>query len=301
MEFWGVEVKAGKPLEVVPGDGKVIHISQAALGDGKKEKGNDLIPLRMTINGEKFVVGSLSGEKFPQIAFDLVFEKEFELSHDWKNGSVYFCGYSADNLPEDEDKDDFDSEDSEDDAHLAIAETGRIEPKVAEAKPNASKSKTAKPETSAKPKVTVVEPKKDDDSDESDDEDLMDASDDSVDSEDEDDSDSEDDSEDDEKTPTPKKAEPGKKRPTDSASETPVTAKKAKLDTPQKTDGKKGVVHTATPHPSKKGGKSPANSNKSKEQTPKSDGKAVSCKTCNKAFNSDGALQSHTKAKHAGK
>ncbi|GFZ20353.1 histone deacetylase 2B [Actinidia rufa] len=287
MEFWGVEVKAGKPLKVVPGDGKVIHISQAALGDGKKEKGNDLIPLRMTINGEKFVVGSLSGEKFPQIAFDLVFEKEFELSHDWKNGN---------------------SEDSEDDAHLAIAETGRIEPKVAEAKPNASKSKTAKPakpETSAKPKVTLVEPKKDDDSDEddeSDDEDLMDASDDSVDSEDDDDAEDEYDSEDeDEKTPTPKKAEPGKKRPTDSASETPVTAKKAKLDTPQKTDGKKGGVHTATPHPSKKGGKSPANSNKSKEQTPKSDGKVVSCKTCNKAFNSDGALQSHTKAKHAGK
>ena len=76
-----------------------VAFFQAALGDGRKEKGNDLIPLRMTINGEKFVVGSLSGEKFPQIAFDLVFEKEFELSHDWKNGSVYFCGYSADNLP----------------------------------------------------------------------------------------------------------------------------------------------------------------------------------------------------------
>ena len=50
--------------------------------------------------------------------------------------------------------------------------SGRLEPKVEEAKPNASKSKTAKPETSAKPKVPVVEPKKDDDSedDESDDE-----------------------------------------------------------------------------------------------------------------------------------
>ena len=51
----------------------------------------------MNINGEKFVVGSLSGENFPQVTFDLVFEKEFELSHDWKSGSVYFCGYTADN------------------------------------------------------------------------------------------------------------------------------------------------------------------------------------------------------------
>ncbi|CAL5347272.1 unnamed protein product [Camellia sinensis] len=93
----GVEVKAGQPLKVTPQLGKVIHISQGALGKGKKEKGNDLIPLRVKINGEKFVVGSLSAENFPQVTFDLVFEKDFELSHDWKNGSVYFCGYSADN------------------------------------------------------------------------------------------------------------------------------------------------------------------------------------------------------------
>ncbi|KAL7226972.1 hypothetical protein ACSBR1_021941 [Camellia fascicularis] len=93
----GVEVKAGQPLKVIPQLGKVIHISQGALGEGKKEKGNDLIPLRVKINGEKFVVGSLSAENFPQVTFDLVFEKDFELSHDWKNGSVYFCGYSADN------------------------------------------------------------------------------------------------------------------------------------------------------------------------------------------------------------
>lgn len=63
------------------------------MGEGKKGKGNDHIPLHVKIDGKKLVVGSLSGENFPQITFDLVFEKEFELSHDWKNGSVYFCGY----------------------------------------------------------------------------------------------------------------------------------------------------------------------------------------------------------------
>ncbi|KAA8544193.1 hypothetical protein F0562_022171 [Nyssa sinensis] len=99
---------------------------------------------------------------------------------------------------------------------------------------------------------------------------------------------------------TPKKADQGKKRPTESATKTPVPAKKAKLVTPQKTDGKKGGAHTATPHPSKQAGKTPANSGKSKEQSPKSGGQ-VSCKSCSKTFNSENALQSHSKAKHGGK
>ncbi|THG14507.1 hypothetical protein TEA_029626 [Camellia sinensis var. sinensis] len=312
-----VEVKAGQPLKVTPQLGKVIHISQGALGEGKKEKGNDLIPLRVKINGEKFVVGSLSAENFPQVAFDLVFEKDFELSHDWKNGSVYFCGYSADNpfvypsnsflimlnfMQSDDSSDD-------EDIPLPLTENGKIESKVEEVKPDASKGKTAKPESSAKPKVTVVEPKKDDESDDddsddsfeddSDDEDMMGASDDIGDS---DDDDTEDDDSEDEDDETPKKAGPAKKRATESATKTPVPAKKAKLDTPQKTGGKKGGGHTATPHPSKQVGKTnaTANSNKSNEKSPKSEAK-VSCKSCSKTFNSDNALQSHTKAKHDGK
>lgn len=44
---------------------------------------------------EKLGIGILSSEKFPQISFNLVFEKEFELSHNWKNGSVVFTGYRA--------------------------------------------------------------------------------------------------------------------------------------------------------------------------------------------------------------
>ncbi|PQM39691.1 histone deacetylase HDT1-like [Prunus yedoensis var. nudiflora] len=90
-----------------------------------------------------------------------------------------------------------------------------------------------------------------------------------------------------------------KKRPNESASKTPVPAKKAKQVTPQKTDGKK-AAHTATPHPAKKGGKTPATGDKPKPQTPKSGGEH-SCKPCSKSFNSDGALQSHNKAKHSAK
>ncbi|CAL5359112.1 unnamed protein product [Camellia sinensis] len=74
-----VEVKAGQPLKVNLEVGSVIHISQAALGEGKKGKGNDIVPLQVNINGKKLVLGSLSAGKFPQVSFDLVFEKEFEL------------------------------------------------------------------------------------------------------------------------------------------------------------------------------------------------------------------------------
>ncbi|CBI24262.3 unnamed protein product, partial [Vitis vinifera] len=63
--------------------------------------------------------------------------------------------------------------------------------------------------------------------------------------------------------------QPGKKRPTESATKTLVPAKKAKLVSPQNTDGKKGGAHTATPHPNKKAGKTPATGDKGKGQSPK--------------------------------
>lgn len=54
----------------------------------------------MKVDEQKLVLGTLSHDKFPQISFDLVFEKKFELSHNWKNGSVYFAGYRAYYAPE---------------------------------------------------------------------------------------------------------------------------------------------------------------------------------------------------------
>ncbi|KAM1738075.1 hypothetical protein ACFX1X_013971 [Malus domestica] len=110
-----------------------------------------------------------------------------------------------------------------------------------------------------------------------------------------DDSDSDDDSEEDEETP--KKADVGKKRPAES-SKTPANDKKPKFVTPEKIGSRKGSVHTATPHPSKQTGKKPATSDQTKQQAPKSSG-AFHCQPCNRWFNSDGALQSHTKAKHS--
>ncbi|GAY63434.1 hypothetical protein CUMW_225550 [Citrus unshiu] len=211
MEFWGVEVKAGQPLKVKPNFDNIIHLSQASLGESKKEKGHDSVPLFVKFGDKKLVLGTLIPDNIPQLSFDLVFEKEFELSHNWKNGSIYFCGYQTP-LPMDS-SDEFDMGDSDEEEQEEL------------------------------PSITAVA------------------------------------------------ENVGKKRPTESATKTPVPAKKAK--TPM-SDGKKGV-HVATPHPSK-GVKTP----NAKTQTPKSGGQ-VSCSSCSKTFNSENALQSHTKAKHSAK
>ncbi|XP_047322330.1 histone deacetylase HDT1-like [Impatiens glandulifera] len=304
MEFWGVEVKAGKPFQVTLQKGKVIHISQAALGE-TKGKENESVLLHVKIDGQKLVLGTLIKEKIPQVNFDLVLHKEFELSHDWKHGDVYFCGYTGES-PSAEDSDSDDDSDEEELAPVPVTQN--------EVKPTADKGKATKPESSAKPKVTFIEPKKksvessdddDDEVDDSDDDDEVDGSDEDMpgaldgnddDSEDEDDSNNEDDSDDEEETPN--KPVNDKKRANESAMKTPVQAKKAKGDTPQKTDGKKGV-HVATPYPSKQAGKPTTANNSAMAQTPKSEGK-VTCKSCSRTFNSENALQSHTKAKHIG-
>ncbi|KAH7542037.1 hypothetical protein FEM48_Zijuj02G0030900 [Ziziphus jujuba var. spinosa] len=224
----GVEVKAGEPLKVKPELGYVIHLSQACLGETKKDKGNDSVLLNLKVGDQKLVLGLLSLEKIPQLSFDLVFEKEFELSHNWKNGNLD------------------DSEEEEEDVPSAVTENGKGGQKVEQAKPASAKSIAAKPESSEKPKV-----------------------------------------------------ESGKKRPNQSAVKTPVSVKKAKPDSAQKSGGKKGAPHTATPHPAKNAGKTPGTADKSKAQTPKSGGQ-FSCKSCSKSFGSENALQSHSKAKHAG-
>nr|GMC49548.1 histone deacetylase HDT1-like [Ipomoea batatas]GMD83438.1 histone deacetylase HDT1-like [Ipomoea batatas] len=97
------------------------------------------------------------------------------------------------------------------------------------------------------------------------------------------------------------KVESGKKRPPESSKKTPVPEKKVKMATPQKTDGKKGSEHVATPHPSKKAAGKTPNNKAAKQQTPKSGGSHL-CKPCNRSFGSESALDSHSKAKHgAGK
>ncbi|XP_030926026.1 histone deacetylase HDT3-like isoform X1 [Quercus lobata] len=297
MEFWGAEVKSGEPLEVYPGDGFILHLSQACLGEVKKNIGNESVCLFVKVDKQKLVLGTLSSENFPQLSFDLVFEKKFELSHNWKNGSVYFTGYKA--CPPEQGE----VSDSQEDFPVVTHDSGKYEP---QAKP------AAKPDVTAAKRVKIVEPNKDEDMDEDDVDKDASSNDDSSDednvneakakvnakeefSEDDDSSDDEDSSEDEDEE-TPMKAKASKKRPLESAQKTPVPEKKAKLVTPENTefivaDGKKGGGHVATPHPSKKAA--------TKQQTPKSG--AFPCNSCNRSFNSEIGLQSHTKAKHSEK
>lgn len=224
MEFWGVEVKPGKPLKVETEEDALVHISQASLGDckGKKE---EFVPLYVTVDNQKLVLGTLSTENIPHLSCDLVFEKDFELSHNWGKGSVYFTGYTTPNIDAHEEGEGFsDSEDEEvEEVPATIAANGNA----------------------AKPKAKPAEVKADDDEeDDSDSEEGMDGSDDEDDSEEE-------------ETPTPKKPISSKKRPNEAAPKTPVSAKKAKAAvTPQKTEEKK-KGGPATPHPAKNGGKTP--------------------------------------------
>ncbi|KAH1104382.1 hypothetical protein GYH30_038011 [Glycine max] len=193
MEFWGAEVKVGESVKVDPAEFEAcIHLSQAALGEAKKDKPEPVV-LYMKVGEQKFVLGTLSREKIPQISLELVLEKEFELSHSSKSASVHFCGYKAYYDADNSDEDEFtDSDEDDEDVPLINAEN----------------------------------------------------------------------------------------------------------------DGKKGG-HTATPHPAKKGGKTP--NSEAKAKTPNSEAKAktpksggLSCKTCSKSFTNESGLQQHNKAKHGG-
>ncbi|XP_038900554.1 histone deacetylase HDT1-like [Benincasa hispida] len=295
MEFWGVEVKPGQALSVKPGDQKYVHISQLTVGEVKKDK-NEPVTVFLKINDQKFPLGILSAEKFPQIPFDLVFEKEFELSHNGKSGSIYCLGYRA-SIEDQEQEDYSDSEFGSEDEELALppAENGKPSQKE---KSVAGNVLSVKPESSKKADDKSVEPSKgdedesEDDDDSDDDEDSDDESDEEMLGDDSGSDDEDDSSESDEETPK-KVNESAKKRSIESASKTPVS-KKAKLASAEKTDSKKGG-HTATPHPAKKPVKTPG-----KAESPKSVGQ-FSCKSCDRSFGSDGALQSHSKAKHGGK
>jgi len=289
MEFWGAEVKVGESVKVDPQQFEAcIHLSQAALGETKKDKANEAVVLYLKVGDQKLVLGTLNREKIPQTTLELVLDKEFELSHSSKTSSVHFCGYKAYYPDDHSDGDDFSDSDEEEIPLAQPIVNGKTETKAEDQKVSEAKKATAKSGPSGK-QVKVVDPKeeKDDDSDDESDDDL-DSSDeemDDADSEDEDESDEED-----EETPV-KKVDQGKKRANESASKTPVPSKKSKSATPEKTDGKK-AVHTATPHP-KKGAKTPSTDAKS----PKSGGN-LSCSSCSKTFNSETGLSQHSKAKH---
>uniref|UniRef100_A0ACD5XJD4 Uncharacterized protein n=1 Tax=Avena sativa TaxID=4498 RepID=A0ACD5XJD4_AVESA len=100
MEFWGVEVKPGQTLSCDSGKEFMVHLSQAALGE--TNKGSVSVVVSPKVDDNKVVIGTLSSETCPQILCDLIFEKEFELSHSSETASVFVCGnkVAVPDLPE---------------------------------------------------------------------------------------------------------------------------------------------------------------------------------------------------------
>ncbi|KAJ4903128.1 Histone deacetylase HDT4 [Raphanus sativus] len=113
MEFWGIEIKPGKPTKVEQEDGYLIHVSQIAIGEFNKV-GDKTVQVFVKVGGDddkqKILIGNLS-QKIPQVTLDLIFEQDFEISHECKATGVYLLGYKTVDSMDDELNSDFDSED----------------------------------------------------------------------------------------------------------------------------------------------------------------------------------------------
>ncbi|CAN5971347.1 unnamed protein product [Sphagnum jensenii] len=78
-----------------------LHVSQAALGEGKgKSEGNKAV-LSVEVDATKVVLGTLYQGKCDQISLDLVFDRDFVVSHTGSSVSMYLCGYRTE-APQDE-------------------------------------------------------------------------------------------------------------------------------------------------------------------------------------------------------
>ncbi|VYS53727.1 unnamed protein product [Arabidopsis thaliana] len=100
MEFWGIEIKPGKPFKVIQKDGFMVHASQVTLGDVEKVKKDETFAVYVKIGDDEngFMIGNLS-QKFPQFSIDLYLGHEFEISHN-STSSVYLIDSELDEYME---------------------------------------------------------------------------------------------------------------------------------------------------------------------------------------------------------
>ncbi|XP_063935942.1 histone deacetylase HDT1 isoform X2 [Daucus carota subsp. sativus] len=191
MEFWAAEVKAGESFKVKIDENKALHLSQACIGDVEKDIPVSIC-LYVKVDEKKLALGTLNSKKLFQQSFDLVFDKTFEISHNWKNGSIFFLGYTADNEKSDRasDVDDSDAESDEDIPVIAAndKQKDKEKAKIVEPRKAASSDTTddsseddetsseddpkvsvKKDSAAGKQKANIVEPTKDVSSDDTDD------------------------------------------------------------------------------------------------------------------------------------
>ncbi|XP_024368863.1 uncharacterized protein [Physcomitrium patens] len=127
MEFWGVEVRAGKPTQCSPGEGMYLHVSQAALGESKAKggKGSERVVLKVHVDGSDIVLGTLAEGRCDQMPLDLVFDSDFSVSHSSSSSSIFLCGYRTEGPreydSEDEDEEEDEEDEDEEDAGVPVA------------------------------------------------------------------------------------------------------------------------------------------------------------------------------------
>ncbi|CAH1447186.1 unnamed protein product [Lactuca virosa] len=89
MEFWGAAVKGGQAFDVKLGESSFLHLSRASLGEEAQEP----VIIYFTINKKKQVLATLDPKLLSEERFCLTFVKDFKISHNLRNGSVYFFGH----------------------------------------------------------------------------------------------------------------------------------------------------------------------------------------------------------------
>jgi len=160
-----VEVPAGNPTTCSPGYGMYLHVSQAALGDskGKPGKAQERVVVKVSVEPHnEIVLGTLVEGKCDQMHLDLVFDRDFTISHTGKTSSVYICGYRTEAPEEEDDDDEFDDEDEDEEEKDAPVPTavpivnGSAEAKSAKAGKSDDGAKSAAAKATDKAANTIA-------------------------------------------------------------------------------------------------------------------------------------------------
>lgn len=94
-EPWEARISGGESVHFYPDtDDEYIQISSVALGSPGAVRCPRFLPIRLCVNGNKFVIGTLT-RRSPQIIMHLRIATEFKISHECMGLDVYVRGHCA--------------------------------------------------------------------------------------------------------------------------------------------------------------------------------------------------------------
>ncbi|CAH1420888.1 unnamed protein product [Lactuca virosa] len=98
MEFWGVAVKGRQSFHVKIGERGFVNLSRASLGSEAQEP----VIVYLTVKKKKQLLATLNPMLLPEEELNLTFVQDFEISHNLRNGSVFFFGSKNKHTPKKE-------------------------------------------------------------------------------------------------------------------------------------------------------------------------------------------------------